>query len=248
MVEPGEDSDAELVRATQNPVAELISVPFQNNFNFGIGPSDATQWVLNFQPVIPFKINEQWKLISRTVTPIIYQDSPAPGISSVFGLGDLNPTFFISPNESGRFIWGVGPTFTLPTGTDALLTSGQWAAGPSAVGLTMQGPWVFGALLSHQWDFAGWRDRDYNRTLAQYFINYNLPQSWYLTTSPIITADWENPSGDEWVVPVGGGFGKLHRIGKLPVNISLAAYSNIEKPPGGPDWQLRFQFQFLFPK
>ena len=241
-------ADETLLEKTQNPVSDLISVPLQNNFDFGVGPRNATRWVLNVQPVIPFKLTEDWNLITRLITPIIDQGSPAPGVSSAFGLGDINPTFFLAPAKPSSLIWGVGPTFTLPTGTDPLLTSGKWAAGPAAVVLTMQPPWVFGALANQQWDFAGWRSRPYNRTLIQPFLNFNLPDGWYLTSAPIITADWENPSGDEWLVPLGGGVGKLHRLGKLPVNVQLGAYYYVVSPDNGPDWQLRFQLQFLFPK
>jgi hypothetical protein len=241
-------AEPDLREKTQNPVSDLISLPLQNNFDFGIGPSKATRWVLNVQPVIPFKLTENWNLITRTIIPIINQGSPAPGVPAVFGLGDLNPTFFISPAKPSSLIWGAGPTFTLPTGTDPALTAGQWAAGPAVVVLKMKEPWVFGALANHQWDYAGWRNRPYNRTLIQPFINYNLPNGWYLNSAPIITADWENRSGDEWLVPLGAGVGKIHRLGKLPVNAQLGVYYNVVTPDNGPDWQLRFQVQFLFPK
>ncbi len=142
-----EDS-TELAKKTQNPVADLISVPLQNNFNFGMGPKNVTQYVLNVQPVIPFKLSEDWNLITRTILPIINQPSIASGVESAFGLGDLNPSFFLSPGKPGALIWGVGPTFTLPTATDNLLGSGKWSMGPTAVALTIQGPWVLGALAN----------------------------------------------------------------------------------------------------
>ena len=136
------DADTNLAEQAQNPVAKLISLPFQNNFGFGIGPNNVTQWVLNVQPVIPISLGPDWNLITRTITPIINQPSPAAGIDSAFGLGDINPTFFLSPAGSADFIWGVGPTFTLPTATDTMLGSGKWSAGPAAVALTMQHPVV----------------------------------------------------------------------------------------------------------
>ncbi len=245
-------SDAEsreaLAKAAQNPVAKLISVPFQNNFNFGVGPNDATQYILNVQPVIPISLSEDWNLITRTIIPIINQPSPAPGVPSVFGLGDLNPTFFFSPAKSGKLIWGVGPTFTLPTATDSMLGNGKWCAGPAVVALTMQGHWVVGALANQQWSFAGWGDKSVSAFLVQPFVNYNLPHGWYLVSAPIMTADWEANSGDKWTVPLGGGIGKIQRFGKLPLNIQLQAFYNVEKPDNAADWQLRFQVQFLFPK
>jgi hypothetical protein len=244
----GEESTEALAKAAQNPVANMISVPFQNNFNFGVGPNDTTQWILNVQPVIPISLSEDWNLITRTIMPIINQPSPASGVPSAFGLGDINPTFFLSPAKSGKLIWGVGPTFTFPTATDALLGSGKWSAGPAAVVLTMHGHWVIGALANQQWSYAGWGDKDVSAMLVQPFINYNFSHGWYLTTSPIITADWKANSGDKWTVPIGGGVGKILRLGKLPINAQLAAYGNVVKPDNGADWQLRFQVQLMFPK
>ena len=244
----GEHSEGELARAAQNPVANLISVPFQNNFNFGVGPNDVTQWILNFQPVIPITLNEYWNLITRTILPIIDQPSPAPGVRSAFGLGDVNPTLFLSPAKSGKFIWGVGPTFTFPTATDPLLGNGKYSAGPAAVGLMMHGHWVVGALANNQWSYAGWGGSSMNAMLIQAFVNYNFEHGWYLTTAPIITANWKAPGGDQWTVPVGGGVGKIVKLGPLPINVQLSAYANVVTPDNGADWQLRFQFQFLFPK
>jgi hypothetical protein len=201
--------------------------------------------------VIPIKLTEEWNLITRTILPIINQPSPAPGVSSNFGLGDLNPTFFLSPGKPGALIWGVGPTVTLPTATDTALGSGKWSMGPAAVVLTMQGPWVLGALVNQQWSVAGDSDRrSVSQLLIQPFVNYNLPDGWYLTSSPIITANWMADSGNQWTVPLGGGFGKLWRVGKvgLPVNTQLSAYYNLEKPQGAADWSLRFQVQVLLPK
>ena len=232
-------------------MADLISIPLQNNFNFGVGPNNVTQYVGNLQPVIPIKLTEEWNLITRTILPIINQPSPAPGVSSNFGLGDLNPTLFLSPGKPGALIWGVGPTFTFPTATDTALGSGKWSMGPAAVVLTMQGPWVLGALANQQWSVAGdSARRSVSQLLIQPFVNYNLPDGWYLTSSPVITANWMADSGDQWTVPLGGGFGKLWRVGKvgLPVNTQLAAYYNLEKPQGAADWQLRFQVQLLLPK
>lgn len=242
------ESQEALAKAAQNPVAKLISVPFQNNFNFGVGPEQVTQYILNVQPVIPISLNEDWNLITRTIVPIINQPSPAPGISPASGLGDINPTVFFSPAKSGKLIWGVGPTMTIPTATDSQLGNGMWTAGPAVVALTIQGPWVVGALANQQWSFAGWGDEDVSALLIQPFINYNLPQGWYLTSAPILTANWKADGGEKWTIPVGGGIGKIQRFGKLPLNLQLQAFYNVETPEYGPDWQLRVQVQFLFPK
>jgi hypothetical protein len=242
-------------------VSDLISVPFQNNWNFDVGPLERTQYVLNIQPVIPIPLNEDWNLITRTIIPIIsqpafFREAP-PGLPSFVpdddrttGLGDINFSAFFSPAKPSKLIWGIGPTFLLPTATDDTLGSERWGAGPAAVALTIQGPWVYGALVNNIWSFAGDEDReDVNTFLLQPFVNYNLPKGWYLSSVPIITANWEaDDSDDRWTVPVGGGFGKILRIGKLPVNFQLQAFYNVEKPEFGADWQLRFQVQFLFPK
>jgi hypothetical protein len=255
-----EPSEEELAKQTQNPVADLISVPFQNNFNFGTGSKDRTVWILNIQPVIPIKIGEEWNLITRTIMPVINQPSLFPGTSSATGLGDINPTFFFSPAKSGELIWGVGPTFTLPTATDSLLGAGKFSMGPAAVALSIQGHWVFGALANNQWSVAGWGKQNVNAFLLQPFVNYNLPDGWYLLTAPIMTANWAaNKAGDVWTVPLGGGVGKLfklgqilplegHAIAKLPINTQLQAFGNVHRPEFGSEWQLRFQVQLLFPK
>ena len=260
------ESAEELAKKTQNPVADLISVPLQNNFNFGAGINHNKMiYALNIQPVIPIKLNDEWNLITRTIMPVINQPSLFPTANGTVhsttgtGLGDINPTFFLSPGKPGDLIWGIGPTFTLPTATDRDLGSGQWSMGPAGVALVMHGHWVYGALINNQWSVAGWGDKPVNAMLLQPFINYNLPDGWYLTSGPIITANWKaDHGGDVWTVPLGGGFGKLFRldqilplgdpIAKLPINTQLAAYANVHHPEFGPKWQLRFQIQFLFPK
>jgi hypothetical protein len=228
-----EPSEEELVKQTQNPVADLISVPLQNNFNFGTGSKNRTVYVGNIQPVIPIHITDDWNLITRTIMPIINQPSLFPGMDSATGLGDINPTFFFSPAKSGELIWGVGPTFTLPTATDSLIGSGKFSMGPAAVALTIQGHWVVGALANNQWSVAGWGKNNVNSFLLQPFVNYNLPDHWYLVSAPIMTANWAAAKGgDVWTVPLGGGVGKLFRLGevlpleghaiaKLPINTQL---------------------------
>ena len=242
------DDTEDLAKAAQNPVADLISVPFQNNFNFNVGPNNVTQYDLNFQPVIPIHLDKDWNLITRPIVPIINQPSPAPGVPGAFGLGDINPQFYFSPVKPWRgIVWGVGPQFTLPTATASILGSGKLSAGPAAVALVMPGHLVAGALVNQQWSIAGWGDRNVNQLLFQPFANYNLPHGWYVVASPILTANWEANGNNRWTVPVGGGVGKIQHFGKLPINFSLQAFYNAKTTDFGPDWQLRFQFQFLFP-
>lgn len=260
-------SEEELAKQSQNPIADLISVPLQSNFYFGAGfHQNKMIYVLNVQPVIPFNLSEEWNLITRIIMPVINQPNLSPSFEGTVpnttgtGLGDFNPSFFFSPAKPGELIWGVGPTFTLPTATDRDLGAGKWSMGPTGVALRMDGPWVYGVLINNQWSVAGWGDKAVNLMLLQWFLNYNFPGAFYLTTSPIITANWKAArGGDVWTVPLGGGIGKLFRLGdvlpleghpiaKLPMNIQLQAYGNVARPEFGPKWQLRFQIQFLFPK
>jgi hypothetical protein len=246
IIEAGENETDELARAAQNPVASMISLPFQNNTNFEFGPQEKTQNIMNIQPVWPFEMNEDWNLITRTIVPVISQPATTPAQDREFGLGDTVFTAFVSPKDSGKWIWGLGPALLLPTSTDDRLGAGEWGAGPSAVVLTIRGPWVVGSLFSNVWSFTG--DEQVNLFTWQYFVNYNLDDGWYLTSAPVITANWEADSDNRWTVPFGGGVGKIFRIGKQPMNVSAAAYYNVEKPDFGADWQARLQVQFLFPK
>ncbi len=244
------EDNSELAKQTQNPVADLISIPFQNNSNFGLEPNHRTQNVLNVQPVIPLHLTDDWNLITRTILPVIKQPDLRTTSNDTWGIGDVNISLFFSPAKNSGLTWGVGPALQFPTGTDEVLSSRKWAAGPTGVGLIMQGPWVVGLLASNIWSYAGNDDRkDVSQFLAQYFINYNLPDSWYLTAAPVITADWEAEGrGNKWTVPVGGGFGKIFRIGNFPFNGNIAAFSNVVRPDGGADWTLRIQLALLLPK
>ena len=234
-----------LREAAQNPVANMISLPFQNNTNFNYGPYNKAQNVLNIQPVIPVKVTQDWNLITRWVTPVIAQPRLSPTEGAEFGLGNIQPSFFLSPANPGKIIWGVGPALWLPTASAKTLGVNKWGAGPSAVALTIQGPWVFGALVNNIW--AGTQGQRVNQLLIQPFLNYNLPHGWYLTTSPVITSNWLAQSGDRWTVPVGGGFGRLFKVDKLPINAQIQAFYNVVKPQDGATWSLRFQIQALFP-
>ena len=251
VIEPGENKREELARASQNPMANMISVPIQNNTNFKWGPLEKTQNVTNIQPVIPFNLTEDWLLISRTIAPIIYQPEFIEGQGSEFGLGDINQALFIGPSDPGSIIWGVGPIFLLPTATDETLGAEKWGVGPAGVALTMRGPWVFGALVQNIWSFADSGDTkrdDVNQFLMQPFVNYNLGDGLAIGSSPIITANWEAPSGEQWTVPIGVQVSQVIPIGKLPINWILGGYYNVEKPTDGADWTLRFQVNFMFPK
>lgn len=238
-----EDEGDDLAKQAQNPIANLISLPLQNNTSFNIGPYNRAANVLNIQPVAPFY---DGRLITRTILPIVYQPDILSESGGTTGLGDLNFTAFYVP-ESDKIMVGVGPILVFPTGGEER-GSQKWSAGPSLVVISTPGPWVMGVLWNNVWSYAGDDDAsDVNQMLIQYFVNYNFP-GFYLTSAPIITANWEAPDGQEWIVPFGIGIGKLVKLGKLPANTTAQYYYNAVTPDYGPDWSLRLQIQFLFPK
>jgi hypothetical protein len=239
-----------LRKAAQNPIASLISVPVQNNNNFGIGPDDRVQDVLNIQPVIPARVSANWNLITRIITPIIYQPTVSQPVNQgAYGFGDLNPSFFLSPAKAGKIIWGAGTAVVLPTATNSILGQGKWSMGPSVVLLAQPAKWTLGVLINNVWSFAGQSARaDVNQMLLQYFINYNLNKGWFLTWQPTLTANWEATNGGRWVVPLGGGIGRIMKLGFQPVSLTAQFYGNAVHPPGASPWNLKLQISFLFPK
>ena len=243
-------SAEELAKLAQNPIANLISVPFQNNTNFNVGPRNGTQNVLNIQPVIPLSLSPEWNLITRTILPILTQPGFLPGQSSTTGRGDLQFSAFLSPSNAAGLIWGAGPIVQAPTNTSERLGNDRWGLGPTAVALHLEkgSPWVYGALVNNVWSVGSGGDPSYNNFLLQPFINYNLPGGTYINSAPIITANWKAESGQKWIVPLGLGMGHIFHLGRLPLNAQIGGYYNIVRPDDGPDWQLRLQAQFMFPK
>jgi len=245
-------SAGDLAKATQNPVASLVSVPLQNFTDFNIGPFGRDRnTILQFQPVIPIQLSENWNLITRTIGALVYQPNISQPQQGTFGLTDINPSFFLSPAKAGTLIWGAGPTFLLPTASDNVLGTGKLSIGPGVVVAVQPGKWTLGVLVNNLWSVAGSGSRpDVNFMTLQYFINYNLKKGYYLTSAPINTANWNAPSGNVWLVAVGGGIGRIVRLGFQPVNVSVQAYGNVKRPDNfpSPTWQLKFQIAFLYPK
>lgn len=239
--------DDDLAQKLANPVAALISVPIQSNYDFGIGAGDGTKFTTNIQPVIPFGISEDLNVISRTIVPIIDQEgfAAAGDALDASGLGDIVQSFFFSPKESSP-IWGVGPVLLIPSATDDLLGGEKWGAGPTAVILKQQGPWTYGALANHLWDVAGEDSRaSVNATLLQPFVSYITPTKTTFSLNTETTYDWHN---DQWIVPANFVVSQLFKIGDQPMQAFIGARYYVETPTAGPEWGLRFGLTFLFPK
>jgi hypothetical protein len=239
----------EIAKQAQNPIASLISVPFENDFNPQTGLKKEDSYVLELKPVVPFPLSNEWNLITRTIIPVIQLPDLAPGVAGTSGVGDVQLSLFLSPSKAGAVIWGAGPVVSFPAASQAILGTKKLSLGPTVVVLRIQGHWLFGTLVQNLTSVAGPSARaDVNQMLIQPFANYNLKHGWYLTSSPLITANWEVNPNQRWLVPVGGGLGKIVHFGKLPVNIYAQSFRNVERPDGTTHWSARFQAQLLFPK
>ncbi|WP_430823341.1 hypothetical protein [Carboxylicivirga sp. N1Y90] len=240
-----QQSQEELSAAAANPLADLMSFPFQNNLNMNYGEHNRNVNVLNIQPVIPlFK----GKLITRTIMPIVrIPDFSNESGKLSSGLSDMVLTGFYVPESKG-LMWGFGPVFELPTGGSTRGTQ-KWSVGPSLVVMVQPGDWTVGGLINNVWSVAGKSHRDdVNHMMVNLFTTRQLGGGWYVNSSPIITADWTADSKDRWIVPLGGGGGKLIMLGgKLPLNLQSQLYYNVVRPDFGPEWQWRVQAQILLP-
>jgi hypothetical protein len=240
------DEGEELAKQLQNPVASLISVPFQNNFEFNLGPNDdGFKYTLNFQPVIPVSLSKDWNLIIRTIVPIVSQDDVIPGTNQS-GLSDITQSFFFSPKKPvGGLILGFGPVMLYPSATDSLLGTEKWGAGPTFLVLKQVGGWTYGALLNHIWSYAGDENRDYvSSTFIQPFISYTTKTKTTFGLNTESTYDWHN---SQWTIPINLSISQLVKLGKMPVQFALGAKYYAGGPSGAPDWGVRFVVTPLFP-
>jgi len=242
-----QDAAADLAKQLANPVASLISVPFQANWDDGIGPNDAYRFTVNVQPVIPVSLNDDWNLIIRTIMPVIDAESPAPGIDDASGLGDITQSFFFSPKQPVHgWILAAGPVVLWPTATDDLLGNDQLGVGPTALALKQEGPWTYGALVNHIWSVEGDGNHDdVNATFLQPFCSYITPSKTTFTLNSESTYDWTH---DQWTIPVNFVVSQLVKIGRHPVQFFAGARWYVESPDGGPEWGLRAGVTLLFPK
>lgn len=248
-IAPSIAQDEDLAKKLSNPVASLISVPFQWNYDHGFGPAGGNKITLNIQPVIPISLNEDWNLISRTILPVVWQDDIAGNSGTQFGLSDMTQSFFFSPKRpaSGGIIWGAGPVLLLPTGTDDLLSTRKWGAGPTGVLLRQSGPWTYGGLANHVWSYAGDDNRsNVNATFLQPFLSYTTKHAWTFTLNSQTTYDW---TSNEWSIPINVMIAKLVTIDKQPVSLQAGVRYYAASSDNGPEgFGARAAVTFLFPK
>jgi hypothetical protein len=249
------ESSDDLRSAVQNPISSLISVPFK--FSFDNGADNGQANFLNIQPVVPFTVGE-WNYVNRLIIPLADAPGNIAGLPDIpssepgertTGLSDINYSLFLSPVDYDSVIWGIGPSISAPTASQNSLGSGKWSAGPTAVALTQTNWGSMGVLGRQIWSFSGDNQRtDVNQTLIEPFLNYNLSHGWFLLTDMVITANWKSDNGQHWTVPLGGGFGRVFKVGQQPINMRLEGYYNVVQPTGAPKWNTSFTLQLLFPK
>jgi len=245
------DDASSLAEKLQNPIGDLISVPFQSNTNFDAGPHNGVQEVLNIQPVIPIHISPEWNVITRTILPLVWSPSFSPAPSVPFGTAPTTFSAFLSPSKpsAGGWLWGAGPVAQIPTMSSSTLGSNVWGLGPAAVIVRMDSPWVYGVLVNNVFSLGGTTGRggtSYSVMTINPFVTYNLPGGWFVGSVPVVTANWQAP-GTKWTVPVGLQGGRLIKLwGKLPVNLVVGAYYNVVRPEFAGRWTLRTQVAFVF--
>jgi len=245
-----EKKDADLAQELTNPIADLMTIPIQINSDDDIGQKDeGSKVTTNIQPVIPFAINQDWNLITRTIFPFISQDNVYPGNGSQSGLGDITEQLFFSPKKptAGGVIWGVGAVIVLPTATDSKLGTEKWSLGPAGVAITMRGPWTLGALGNHAWSIAGDDKRqDISNTFFQPFAAYTWSNAWTVSLQSESNYNWKS---EKWSIPVNAAVSKLVFLGKLPVSLQAGAGYWLTSPNSGPEGiRYRLQANFVLPK
>jgi hypothetical protein len=238
----------DLARKMQNPVTDRLSFSFVGDLNFGVGLNEETQSIFKIRSIKSFNLGDNWNLVTRPVIPVVHQPERVPGSGDQFGLGDISATFFLMPRSSRFAIAGIGPTVAFPSATDKTLGFGKWGVGPALVVVSMPGPWIFGVVANNIWSVGGNANReDVDLMTLKPFVYYNFSNGWYLVSSPAISAVWTAESGNRWIVPVGGGGGKILKIGEQKINLFAQAFYNVEQTTAIGDWSLSLQFQFLFP-
>ncbi len=242
-------SSEELAKKLANPVAAMISVPFQFNLDRKIGPSNkGKRYTLNLQPVIPFSINDDWNVISRTIVPLVHQSDMFSGAGDQTGVGDIAQSFFFVPKKKTESGWilGLGPIFLLPTASEDLLGGEKRGVGPTFVGLKQDGPWTIGLLANHIWSVGGNKNRaDINSTFIQPFVTYTTPDAWTIAFQTESTYNWET---SDWSVPIECTVAKLMKFGEQSVSLFVGLKYWADTPDSGPEGlAFRGGFTLLFP-
>lgn len=244
---PAPAESAELAKKLTNPVSDLVSVPFQLNWEQGVGPADQTRFILNLQPVMPFSINGDWNMIARVIIPFINMPPLGNGTEAASGIGDVQAQIFFSPAKS-KVIWGVGPVISLPSTTEPTLGTEKWSMGPTAVVLEQRGPWTYGTLWNQAWSVAGNPSRaDVSQMFLQPFLAYNTKSLWTFTLQSETTANWEAPD-HKWTVPINAIAAKLSSFGPFPASYQIGVGAFVAHPETGPQWKLRVALVLLLPK
>ena len=244
-------SAADLAKKLANPISDLVSIPFQFNWDQGVGPTDGLRFMMYAQPVVPMSVSDKWNLVGRFVLPLVFSQPPlVEGGETQAGTGDILFSAFLSPKQ-GKLIWGVGPVFGLPTTTNPSIGTGKWSLGPTVVVLKQQGPWTVGALANQLWSVGSASNverEDVNQTFLQPFVAYALKSGVTFTLSSESTANWEADSGQQWTVPLILQVSKVTRLGPFPFSMGAAYGYYVETPDGGPSWKLRMNFSVLLPR
>lgn len=251
-----ESEAADLAKAAQNPVANMVSLPLQYNYYTGGGLGSTSAMILNVQPVLPLEISKKWLLVSRTIVPFtsvplplsLPQTTLLPDTGRSTGIADIQEQAYLTPTKPGKLTWGLGPVFSFPTATNNVVRTGQWGLGPTAVALVMPGPWVIGTLVNNIWRVGGDNHgTSLNTFTVQPFINLNFPHAWAFSTAPLITSNWSATHDQRWTVPLGGGVSKIAHIGDQPMNFELQYYHNVTRPHLAGSNSVRLEAAALWP-
>jgi hypothetical protein len=246
LAQSGQDLSA-LAKDSQNPIANLNTIPLQWNFYSGGGLGAQSMSILNVQPILPLPINANWLLVSRTVIPFV--NIPGASGQRYQGIADIQEQFYFSPTGEAALIWGAGPIFSFPTSNQPATQTGQYAMGATAVALKIGKTWVYGVLANNLWKIGGSDGTtSINSFFVQPFVNYNLPGGWAISSVPAITANWSADSGQQWTVPVGLGFSKVTVVARIPMNVMLQYYGNAVRPDDAPTSVVRMQVNLMFPR